>query len=200
MIKSATNIIIIDDEPELSEHELIFELKILYNELRIFPNPDLAIEFFKEKKASKNIIILDYRFENFSNGSEILKKIREINKITPVILWTANSDKISEFVEIINNNIFAVMPKSPYEPVLEKIKKAEEKQETSIEGALEDWIAIQNKEKLDEPYFIQANGKKYSLNDLLNEIRLQTKFGLQVQKDLMMLTIDLLIRNKEQLP
>jgi DNA-binding NtrC family response regulator len=200
MAKSNTNIIIIDDEPELSEHELIFELKLLYEKVEIFAKPKDGIEYIKKHLTEKNIIILDYKFDSYANGSHILEAIRSESKVIPVILWTANADKIHEFVDIVNNRIFAILHKSPYDLVLEVIKDAEYKIDTSIEGALEEWISIQNDEDLDSPYFITANGKQYTLNDLLREIRLQTPFGTQVQKDLLMLTIDLLLRNKEQLP
>jgi len=200
MAKSNTNIIIIDDEPELTEHELVFELKQLYENVQIFPNPNDGIKFVKTHLAAKNIVVLDYRFDNHDNGNKILAKIRLESKVIPVILWTANADKIHEFVEIINNSIFAIIPKKDYELVLDKIQGAENELNTSVEGALEEWIAIQDAEDLDKPYLITANGKSYTLNDLLKEIRLQTPFGTQVQKDLLMLTIDLLIRKKEQLP
>ncbi len=200
MAKSNTNIIIIDDEPELQEHELIFELKLLYEKVEIFANPNEGIKYVKTHLNDKNIIVLDYRFENYSNGSNVLKDIRDESKVIPVILWTANADKILEFIDIANNKIFAILPKSPYEPVLKTIKDAENELDTSIEGALEEWISIQNEEDLDSPYLITANGEQYTLNELLREIRLQTPFGTQVQKDLLMLTIDLLLRNKKQLP
>lgn len=200
MAKSNTNIIIIDDEPELTEHELVFELKQLYENVQIFPKPDDGIEFVKTHLAAKNIVVLDYRFDNHDNGNKILAKIRLESKVIPIILWTANADKIHEFVEIINNSISGIVPKLDYGLLIEKIQDAANELNTSIEGALEEWIAIQDADDLDKPYLITANGRAYTLNDLLKEIRLQTPFGTQVQKDLLMLTIDLLIRNKEQLP
>lgn len=200
MEKSKTNIIIIDDEPELKDHELVFELKLLYENLKIFENPIDGIEFLKKNSGEKSIVILDYRFENYQNGSHILEEIRSENKVIPVILWTANADKIQEFVEIVNNKIFAITPKSPYAPVIKMIKEAENELNTSIEGALEEWISIQNGGDLNKPFLITANGKQYTLNDLLSEIRHKTPFGMQIQKDLLMLTIDLIIRNKKQLP
>lgn len=46
---------------------------------------------------------------------------------------------------------------------------------------------------------IQANGKQYTLNEILYEVRMQTETGQKLEKDLIMLTIDLLLRNKENL-
>jgi DNA-binding NtrC family response regulator len=200
MAKFNTNIIIIDDEPELTEHELVFELKLLYEKVEIFAKPNDGIEYIKAHIGEKSIVILDYKFDSYANGSHILEAIRGESKVIPVILWTANADKIHEFVDIANNKIYKILHKSPYEPVLKTVQDAENELNTSVEGALEEWIAMQDADDLDKPYLITANGRAYTLNDLLKEIRLQTPFGTQVQKDLLMLTIDLLIRNKEQLP
>lgn len=197
MSKSNTNIIIIDDEPQLQDHPLIIELQQCFEDIKIFSNPNDGVFFIEKHLIERNIVILDYRFDNFKNGSQILASIREVSKAIPVILWTANADRINEIINIVNNNIFEIHPKSPYQPLLESIKRAENEIEVSIEGALEEWISYQNNENA--PYIITANGKDYSLNDLLKEIRMQTSFGLKIQKDILMLTVDLLIRNKKHL-
>ena len=63
---------------------------------------------------------------------------------------------------------------------------------------LEEWIQMQ-KAQGDIPYLLTIGGRDYTLNELLNEIRLNTEFGQKFVKDLNMLTIDLLLRRKEKL-
>ena len=46
---------------------------------------------------------------------------------------------------------------------------------------------------------ITASGKTYTLRNILSEVREQTETGRQLEKNLMMLTIDLLLREKETL-
>jgi hypothetical protein len=46
---------------------------------------------------------------------------------------------------------------------------------------------------------ITVNGEQYTLNDLLRLIRLEDPIGKEIEKDLIMLTIDLLLRQKEKL-
>ena len=79
------------------------------------------------------------------------------------------------------------------------VKKAELFLDTEIEGAIEEWVKIQDKFSLDKPYIIEIGDKSYSLNDILREIRQQTEFGRQFQKDLIMATIDLLLKKKIRL-
>ncbi len=65
--------------------------------------------------------------------------------------------------------------------------------DNGIASALEAWIYRQERDKLDKPYLIEANGKVYTLNDLLREIRLQTEVGRKFEKDAYDMLIDILI-------
>lgn len=53
------------------------------------------------------------------------------------------------------------------------------------------------------PYIIsrnEGNPKTYSLNDILLEIENESEFGQKTCQNIVTLTIDLLVRGKEQLP
>lgn len=201
MPKSATNIVIIDDDEELKEDELVFELEQLYENVIILPSPDTGIEYLQSHLHEKNIVVLDYRFTDDKSGHDVLVKIREsLSQTIPVILWTANSDKITEIDDFINLHTFAIVPKAPYQYLLDKIKQAELALSTSIEGALEEWLLIQKSRRNDDdPFLLTVSGNQFTLNDLLKEVRLQTKFGKKFVNDINMLTIDLLLRGKEEI-
>jgi len=198
MEKSNANIIIIDDDESLKDDDLLFELDQSYNIVVLLSTPKAGVEYIKENLSSKNIVVLDYRFDETETGRDVLLQIRELSKTIPVILWTANIDKINEINDFINNHTFAIVPKAPYSLLMDKIKEAEVFLDNSIEGALEEWIQMQEN-KGDDPYLLTISGKNYTLNELLNEIRLNTEFGQKFVKDLNMLTIDLLLRRREKL-
>jgi hypothetical protein len=120
----------------------------------------------------------------------------DISHLIPVIFWTANT--IKEIGEIIDNKVFAIVLKSSTIFALrDKIIEAEKEIKYSLEGALEEWILLQEESRLDQPYMITANGKQYTLRQILKEVREQTEFGKQIEKDLLMLTIDLLLRKRK---
>lgn len=199
MEKSNADIIIIDDDESLNEDDLLFELRQAYNLVELLPTPRLGIEYIEQHLSNKNIVILDYRFTDTKTGKDVLIYIREkLSQTIPVILWTADEDSIIEPSVFINNHTFAIVPKTKPDLLLKKIKEAEIYLDTSIEGALEDWILIQE-QRGDDPYLLTIGGKNYTLNELLTEIRLNTEFGQKFVKDLNMLTIDLLLRRREKL-
>jgi len=198
-MNTTISIIIIDDLlPD--DDPVIALLKRDYHEVKLIKSPQEGIEYITSHLSYRHIVILDYKFaQNEPDGAFVLEKIREKSKIIPVILWTANGNMITELESFINNKAFAMVPKAPYEELLSKIKEAENFINNSVEGALEEWIKLEGQESLERPFLIAADGKEYTLAQLLSEIRMQSNFGKKIEKDLLMLTIDLLIRKKENL-
>ena len=65
-----------------------------------------------------------------------------------------------------------------------------------IEKALEEYA--QNVYQKDTPIIV--SNKSYSVNQILEEVRQRTPFGIQFMQDIISLTIDLISRNKRKLP
>lgn len=65
-----------------------------------------------------------------------------------------------------------------------------------IQEALQKYV--KRKEKLGDSneWTIITNGKEYTLEQLLDEVEQQTEFGRQIVSDLIVLTVDLLLRKK----
>lgn len=136
------------------------------------------------------------------NGHKILQEIRKKTHLIPVILWSAVNETEETFSDFINNQAFAfVKQDASYTPLLKKVKEADEYLNSHVEGMIEEWIEIRKRlQKFNnQPYLIEAGGRSYTLEELLQEIRQQTPVGQRFIKDLHMLTLDLLLRNKEKL-
>jgi DNA-binding NtrC family response regulator len=199
-MKSKTNIAIIDDDLRLETHPLVNTLKRLYENVILLTTPEEGVSYIEQNLDSRTIVILDYKFATDAvTGKDVLNSIRTKSKIIPVIIWTANGDQINDFSDFINNGAYAFLGKGSYSDVVNKVKEADNSIENSLEGALEEWISLQESEKLDSPYLITAGSNKYTLRDLLSEVRLQTPFGKELEKNLLMLTIGQLIRKKQNL-
>ncbi len=115
------------------------------------------------------------------------------------------NNSISSLSDFIDNHAFAFIKKDTgLDSFIAKVKEAEihllTQADGLIEDALEEWIQIQENRNLDEPLLIQSRGQSYSINQILEEVRLQTPFGRKFMKDIVSLTIDLILRGKRQLP
>lgn len=196
MKKSNTTIVIIDDD---ITHETppFDDLKNEFKKVISFKKVDKGINYINNSKEEKKIVILDYEFPEDKNGGlTILKEVRKNSYLTPVILLTNGKIKREKFPELINNKLDIYANKGEGEDIIAKIWEAEKELNSSVSGALEEWIKVQEKEKREKPYMISANGKELSLNEILEEVRKQTDLGKEFVKDLNALTIHLLLKKK----
>ena len=200
MKKSDTTIILVDDLLE-SYDPLVIKLKEVYIVVELFKAPQKALDYISNNLNSKIIVLLDIKLSHPKlDGHIMLEKIREMSFLIPVILWSNIDERKSKFSDFINNKAFAfVRQTAGYSKILEIVKKAEDNINLSVGGAIQEWVNLQDKKNKDAPYLITACGKQYTLNQLLNEVRQQTTFGKELEKDLVMLTIDLLLRGKKEL-
>lgn len=195
-------VLIIDDNLKLKEDTLIWELQDRFGEDNVFfmSNPNEALDFLKNNLDKNIIILLDIQFpSNEMNGHNILSEIRKLSELIPVILWSGIDESNETFSDFINNNAFRFIGKmATNSEIMTVIDEAVSYFNTSLDNTIEDWI-IQKDEDKDKPVYFTSDGKSYSLNQILYEIRTQTDVGKSFAKKLNELTIDLLLRKKENL-
>jgi len=198
MNKSQTNIIVIEDDERFRGSAVLFLIGMHYETVKFCLTMAEGIAFLTSHLDEKNIIILDYQLSQGEMGNEVLHVIRkDISKLVPVIFWTANT--IQEIAEIISDKTYAVVSKTESsETLLSIIKQAENELNHTIEGALEEWLVLEKGISVD-PYLIKVSKQELTIKEILNELRLQTPTGQKFEKNLLMLTIDLLLRRKEKL-
>jgi DNA-binding NtrC family response regulator len=192
-------ILIIDDNRDESE-PLVAELKhnYDYDDVKVEQDPAKALEYISKHFSSKMIVILDIKFPpSAPNGHKVLDEIRQFSSLIPVIIWSAVDETREEFADFINNHAFAFISRPRnYGQVIEKLQEAEAWLEFQVAAALEDWISLHPEEKKKKPYIIAKDGKSYTLNDILREIRNRTPQGIDFEKKMIMLVIDMLARSK----
>ena len=196
-------IIIIDDDAKLNDDSLIWTLRDKYGDENIvFINKSQeGIDYVKTNLDKNLIVILDYEFSvNEKKGNEVFDEITKISNLIPIIFFTG-SNKIENEIyrELINKHAFGIVNKmTTSDDLIIFIEKAIVFFKENLDNIIEDWI-IQKDEDKDKPVYITSNGKEYSLNDILQEIRQQTETGKDFSRKLNSLTIDLLLRKKENL-
>lgn len=78
---------VVDDEIDILD---LFKEVLNLNgiDARTFPNPDVALEEFKENHSNYKLVISDIRMSSIS-GFEFTKRLRRIDPVVKVIFMTA---------------------------------------------------------------------------------------------------------------
>lgn len=201
MDKMKVTVLLIDDLVD-KEGPLVVKLRQSFENVFVFDKPKNGLEYIEKNLNEKLIVILDIKFpESEFDGHSMLDKIRSISSLIPVILWSAVDEKDEIFSDFINNKAFAFLKQTTSaNDIVNKVKEAYEYLNSNIASAIEEWIKKREKFESDKPYIITlSDGKQYTLQQILEEVRKQSSFGQQFSKDLNILTIDLLLRNKKKL-
>ena len=104
------NIIVVDDEPDVSYILQQFLIKQGYN-VASFTDPLLSFDFFKIHPLRYSLIITDLKMPGLS-GLELANKIRLINKNIKIILITAfELDDLNKSMQFINAKIDKIIQK-----------------------------------------------------------------------------------------
>jgi DNA-binding NtrC family response regulator len=199
------NLVVIDDDPRFRDEPFFVDVKEVFPnfDIKFFENSEKVISYIAEKISAteKIIVLLDLGFpRNSKQGTEILKKIREESYLIPVIILTAADENLNVSEELINYKATAFLRKDLQ--TLKKIdilKRVVDYFNLDIPSAIDDWIESNPEKRRNLPFISTSDGKTYTLNEILNEIRRETIVGREFSNNLLKLTVDLVSRNKEKL-
>ncbi len=200
-----TEIVIIDDSFDMFD-PLVIELREHFSgaNVTVINNPDEGLKFVLANLSKKIIVLLDYNFKTGQpKGHDILLKIREATSLVYVIIMTAKQFSTiphSELVDFVNNDALAVVQNTvDTAEILKLVSKAAQQLSVRVDCILEQWISNHSEDELNEPYLTTTTGETYTLKDILKEIRQQSAFGQKMERNIMMLAVDLLTRGKKQI-
>lgn len=195
-------VLIVEDNQKYKEDTLVWELEDKFGaeNVNFIVDPKEALSFIRDSLDTNILVFLDIQFpKGEMSGHEILAEIREMSELIPVILWSGIDQSQEKFSDFINHNAFYYLSKTAtIEEIMEVVDEALLFFDSSLDNTIEDWI-IQKDDDKDKPVYFTSEGRSYSLNDILYEIRHQTDVGKSFAKKLNQLTIDLLLRNKKRL-
>ena len=199
-----TEIVIIDDSFDIFD-PLVVELRENFPQanVTVINNPDEGLKFILSNLSKKIIVLLDYNFKTGQpKGHDILLKIREATSLVYVIIMTAKQFSTiphSELVDFVNNDALAIVQNTvDTSEIIKLVLKASQQLSVRVDCVLEQWISNHSEDKQNEPYLTTSSGETYTLKGVLIYFRQQTDFGRKIERNIMMLAIDLLTRGKKQ--
>ena len=203
MNKKPIEVVIIHDE--LKENDtLVFQLREKYESVKLITDSNEGLKYVMDNLSKKMVVILDRNFRaNEPTGFEVFEKIRQKTSLVHIIIWTADQlfqIESEELKEFINNHALALLTSSDgAEEIIKQVDNAAHQLDIRLDSALEQWISLHPESEKQSPYIVSRDGKSYTLNEILNEIRLKTPFGMDTEKDILLLAIDMLSRGKKKI-
>lgn len=190
------NLVFIDDE--LSNPTRVKAIKNRYDdefiETYCFDESARGLEFIIEC-TNPLILVLDLKMRDHEQqGIEILKEIRETNKNTPVIIRSGNNQITNdEFLELINNDISHFVKKGVKSADDEKeyIDNAKKYLMKNLSVALAEYINCR-KDRNEVRIVTKSKAKGIPLNDILDEVNKSSELGIDFEKSIYKLSIELL--------
>ena len=163
-------------------------------------------DFFEALKKEptilfQSIIILDLSFGSGQmQGIDILKEIRKISKLVPVIVFTGADEPSRLIPDFINLDTNAYITKTASSAeFVEKVRQCVEMLQNNVASAWREWLEAHPDSEKEKSFIYTVDGKNYSLNQIAEELRLNSNVGMQFTNRLLKLTVDLIGRNKERL-
>ncbi len=201
-----TKIVVIhDDISEISP--IMVEMKVKYGESNVilFQHSQIGLDYVLSNLGQKMVVLLDRNFHDGKeiDGIEVFEQIREKTSLVYVILVTVS--KISEIdgevlKKLINKDLFKLESfTSDYSKILGLIDEALLVLGVRIDAVIEDWIMRHPKDKREQVILKTKDGRSYTMNDILESIRMQTEVGVNFEKNLLKLAIELFSRQKLKL-
>lgn len=170
-----------------------------------FPNASVELFDTVEKGTddilsninSKTIVFMDCKFDLGLQGFDGLKKIRDATSLIGIVMMSANSIDHFENPDIqlmINSKDIYFIRNNDLIEAEEKVRNIIQEWDTRIDCVLEQWVLNRKAMNMDEPYIKTEEGIK-SLSEILSEIRKGTAIGLRLERNILMLAIDLLTKD-----
>ena len=198
-------IIIIDNTMNETE-PLIVELRLTFKDSNIIlrKNATDGLQYIMDNLNSKMIVLLDYDLgAGEPTGTDIFLQIREKTALLYVIIITAKLiDEVpnKELAAYINKDALAFVDKTvSVKDRINIVKNAVHSLDTKVDCILEQWIYNHSEKEQNEPYLTTSSGKTHSLLSILEEIRQRTDFGKTIERNILLLAVDLLTRGKKQI-
>ncbi len=202
---SPTKVVVIHDNIEETT-PIMVEMRVKYGfeNVVLFQHSQEGLDYVVSNLGSKMVVLLDKNFDgNEIDGIKVFTEIREKTSLVYIILITVS--KISEINSetlkmLINKDLFKLESfTQDYKKIIELVDQARATLNVRVDAVIEDWIMRHPIEKREQIILKTREGISYSMNDILDSIRKETSVGLQFERNLLKLAIELFSRQKLKL-
>ena len=200
-----TKVIVIHDNIEETS-PIMVEMRVKYGSENVilFQHSQQGLDYVLSNLGKKMVVLLDKNFDgNEIDGIKVFSEIREKTSLVYIILITVS--KISEINSetlkmLINKDLFKLESfTQDYRKIIELVDDALSTLNVRVDAVIEDWIMRHPVEKREQIILRTRDGQAYSMNDILESIRKETAIGLQFERNLLKLAIELFSRQKLKL-
>lgn len=200
-----TKVVVIHDNIEETT-PIMVEMKVKYGSENVvlFQHSQQGLDYVVSNLGNKMVVLLDKNFDgNEIDGIKVFSEIRKKTSLVYIILITVS--KISEINSetlkmLINKDLFKLESfTQDYKKIIELVDQARSTLNVRIDAVIEDWIMRHPVEKREQVILRTRDGVAYSMNDILESIRKETTVGLQFERNLLKLAIELFSRQKLKL-
>lgn len=200
-----TKVVVIHDNiDEISP--IMVEMRVKYGpeNVVLFQHSQEGLDYVLQNLGSKMVVLLDKNFDgNEIDGIKVFSEIRKKTSLVYIILITVS--KISEINSetlkmLINKDLFKLESfTQDYRKIIELVDEALSTLNVRVDAVIEDWIMRHPTDKREQIILKTRDGAAYSMNDILESIRQGTQVGIQFERNLLKLAIELFSRQKLKL-
>lgn len=169
-------------------------------EVKLFNAVEDSISFIFSHLESKIIVFMDCKFDVGLQGVQGLEKIRQKTSLVSIVMMSANALNQMENTDLeamINSKNLYFVRNNDMLKAESIVKEIQNKWISELDCVLEQWVKNHDGHLRDKPY-MRTNKGILSLNDILQEIRKQTSFGVDLEKNILQVAIDFLTKESKQ--
>lgn len=191
-------IIIVDDN--MRPHAAFLkrlEKKFYEAEVSLYDNVESAVEYITANLDDKMVVFMDCKFDLGEQGVDGLKQIREKTSLISVVMMSANALQEMDNMDLysmINAEDVYFIKNSDMNRAEEIVRQINIRWQSHLDCVLEQWVKRHSLDEREKPYMRTADGV-LSLNDILSRIRNRTAEGIRMERNILMLAVDLLTKD-----
>jgi CheY-like chemotaxis protein len=191
-------VIVIDDNMD-SKDPFVRVLQKTYPEyaIKLFNDANSGVQYIFDNLTKRIIVFLDCRFDAGIQGIEALNIIRQKTSLVYIVMMSANNllqQTEAHLSEMINHHGIYYITNTDTDKAIALIKEINELMDCKLDCALEEWMEIQKNQNSNNENYLNIGSQSFSIDELLKEIRTKSEVGRKFEKDLIQLTIYLLLK------